>query len=107
MRTPASVSSVRIRLTGSWTGSSALQMQLDTSASVSQGSQVINTEVTNWLKSQLLRLLSSSDNLLTYLTLQERTALSTSMSVSLSPARTEALVTIRSMATPVHALLDF
>ena len=82
-------------------------MQLDTSASVSQGSQVINTEVTNWLKSQLLRLLSSSDNLLTYLTLQERTALSTSMSVSLSPARTEALVTIRSMATPVHALLDF
>lgn len=54
VRMPASVLSVQIRLTGSWTGSSALQMQLDTSASVSQGLQVINTKETNQLKSQLL-----------------------------------------------------
>lgn len=50
VRTAGSVFSVQIRLTGSWTGSSALQMQLDISASVSRGLQVSHTKETNKAK---------------------------------------------------------
>ncbi len=51
VRTVGSVSSVQIRLTGSWSGSSVLQTPLDISASVSRGLQVSNTEETNQQKS--------------------------------------------------------
>lgn len=52
-------------------------------------------------------LLTLYGNHLTSVTLQERTAPSTSMSASLNRARMEAHVRIRSMATPARALLDF
>lgn len=107
VRMVASVLNVQIRLTGRWTGSSASQTQLDISASVSQGLQVSKTKETNDQKSQFSHILKSFDNHLISFTLQERTAPSTSMSVSLNPARMEPLVKIRSMVTPVHALLDF
>lgn len=39
--------------------------------------------------------------------LQERTALSTLMSVNLNPVKMEAFVKTRSMDIPAHVLLDF
>lgn len=63
----------------------------------------VNTKETNWQKSSFFISLLTIIDFIS----QERTAPSTLMSVSPNPARMEVAVRIRSMATPVHALLGF